>query len=305
MRQPCSPATRASFRRRRACDGRNARRSTTIPGLRWRAAIPVGGVHAGRGRAHRGGDHAHDSAVGFDDDDALLMRTVAEQLAAALRGASLRDESERRARRLALTLEVAKPVATAATPVDDAALGRRGDRHAHRLRRAWRRSWRSARPRSRCRSWTSTARQQHRGHAPVDGRGHDRRAFETGGSWCWATGGRRVRPLAGERIGVRVGADHAGGRGRALRRRAGPVRHHHRPFDAEDALLMETVAEQVAAALRGARCAISPRAAHAGWRRWSAASASCWRGSCARRSRSARRWRATCTTTRCRCSRRA
>jgi GAF domain-containing protein len=60
-----------------------------------------------------------DTAVGrFHDDDALLMRTVAEQLAAALRGASLRDESERRARRLALTLEVAKAVATAATPVE-------------------------------------------------------------------------------------------------------------------------------------------------------------------------------------------
>ncbi len=60
-----------------------------------------------------------DTAPGrFHDDDALLMRTVAEQLAAALRGARLRDESERRARRLALTLDVAKAVATAATPVE-------------------------------------------------------------------------------------------------------------------------------------------------------------------------------------------
>jgi GAF domain-containing protein len=55
----------------------------------------------------------------FDEDDAVLMRTVAEQLAAALRGARLRDESDRRAERLAVTLDVAGAVA-AADSVDDA-----------------------------------------------------------------------------------------------------------------------------------------------------------------------------------------
>ncbi len=55
----------------------------------------------------------------FDEDDAVLMRTVAEQLAAALRGARLRDESDRRAERLAVTLDVARAVA-AADSVDDA-----------------------------------------------------------------------------------------------------------------------------------------------------------------------------------------
>jgi GAF domain-containing protein len=47
----------------------------------------------------------------FDEDDVLLMQTVAEQLAAAIRGARLRNESARRARRLDLALDVAKAVA--------------------------------------------------------------------------------------------------------------------------------------------------------------------------------------------------
>jgi signal transduction histidine kinase len=42
-----------------------------------------------------------------------VMQTVAEQVAAELRGARLRDESETRAQRLALTLEVAKGIAGA------------------------------------------------------------------------------------------------------------------------------------------------------------------------------------------------
>ncbi|MDX6544700.1 MAG: hypothetical protein QOG02_474, partial [Gaiellales bacterium] len=62
----------------------------------------------------------YDSRPGrFDDDDAVLMRTVAEQLAAALRGARLRHESDRRAERLAVTLDVARAVADA-DAVDDA-----------------------------------------------------------------------------------------------------------------------------------------------------------------------------------------
>ncbi|HEY3765561.1 MAG TPA: GAF domain-containing protein [Gaiellales bacterium] len=51
----------------------------------------------------------------FDDSDRALMAAVAEQLAAALRGVSLRNESERRAQRLALTASVSGAVAAADT----------------------------------------------------------------------------------------------------------------------------------------------------------------------------------------------
>jgi signal transduction histidine kinase len=44
----------------------------------------------------------------FDESDALLMRTLAEQVAAALRGAALREESDRRATRLNVVAEVAR-----------------------------------------------------------------------------------------------------------------------------------------------------------------------------------------------------
>jgi GAF domain-containing protein len=44
----------------------------------------------------------------FDDSDALLMRTLADQVAAALRGAALREESDRRATRLNVIAEVAR-----------------------------------------------------------------------------------------------------------------------------------------------------------------------------------------------------
>ena len=51
----------------------------------------------------------------FDADDQTLMETVAEQLAAALRGVRLRDEADRRARRLTLALDIATAVAAAPT----------------------------------------------------------------------------------------------------------------------------------------------------------------------------------------------
>ena len=49
----------------------------------------------------------------FDDSDRALMTAVAEQLAAALRGVQLRSESEVRAQRLALTASVASAIAEA------------------------------------------------------------------------------------------------------------------------------------------------------------------------------------------------
>jgi signal transduction histidine kinase len=51
----------------------------------------------------------------FDEADAALMLTVAEQVAAALRGVRLREQSDARATRLALALEVARAVGEADT----------------------------------------------------------------------------------------------------------------------------------------------------------------------------------------------
>src|SRR5262249_26199055 len=51
----------------------------------------------------------------FDSDDTVLMQTVAEQISAAVRRARLRDESEHRAQRMGIALEVATAVAAART----------------------------------------------------------------------------------------------------------------------------------------------------------------------------------------------
>ncbi|HWH65942.1 MAG TPA: GAF domain-containing protein, partial [Gaiellales bacterium] len=52
----------------------------------------------------------------FDRFDAALMQHVSDHLAAAWRSINLRDESERRAQRLELTLEVTRGVAAASSP---------------------------------------------------------------------------------------------------------------------------------------------------------------------------------------------
>jgi signal transduction histidine kinase len=57
-------------------------------------------------------DHRRDR---FDAADATLMQTVAEQVAATLRGVRLRKESDQRTQRLALTTEVAGAIASAHT----------------------------------------------------------------------------------------------------------------------------------------------------------------------------------------------
>ena len=59
-----------------------------------------------------------DRPDGFDSQDEVLMRTVGEQVAAVLRGVALREESERRAGRLALTAEIARLVASASSLED-------------------------------------------------------------------------------------------------------------------------------------------------------------------------------------------
>ena len=55
----------------------------------------------------------------LDAADLSLMVAVAGQVAASLRGVELRTESERRARRLALTAQIARSIAAAAS-VDEA-----------------------------------------------------------------------------------------------------------------------------------------------------------------------------------------
>lgn len=57
----------------------------------------------------------HERPHQFDSWDAVLMETVADQVATAMQGARLREESERRAARLAVSLAVATAVADAQT----------------------------------------------------------------------------------------------------------------------------------------------------------------------------------------------
>ncbi len=197
-----------------------------------------------------------DTAVGrFDDDDALLMRTVAEQLAAALRGASLRDESERRARRLALTLEVAKAVATAATPVETLrsaveAIDTHIDCGAVAAFLAEHETEEQVSIVDIDRHGNSTEGMRQ----PMD-EGTTGRVFETGrqlvlGNSAGADGFVPWRESGSVYESVLITPVAVNGRCDAV---LGLYDIAADRFDAEDALLMETVAEQVAAALRGAR----------------------------------------------------
>jgi signal transduction histidine kinase len=197
-----------------------------------------------------------DTAAGrFHDDDALLMRTVAEQLAAALRGASLRDESERRARRLALTLEVAKAVATSATPVETlrsavAAIDAHIECGAVAAFLAEREADEQVSIVDIDRHGNSTEGMRR----PLD-EGTTGRVFDTGeqltigrstgadGFVPWRAGGWVYESVLITPVTVDGRCDAVLGLYDVSIDR----------FDAEDALLMETVAEQVAAALRGAR----------------------------------------------------
>jgi signal transduction histidine kinase len=197
-----------------------------------------------------------DTAVGrFHDDDALLMRTVAEQLASALRGASLRDESERRARRLALTLEVAKAVATSATPVETlrsavVAIDTHIECGAVAAFLAEREADEQVSIVDIDRHGNSTEGMRR----PLD-EGTTGRVFDTGeqltigrstgadGFVPWNAGGWVYESVLITPVTVDGRCDAVVGLYDVSIDR----------FDAEDALLMETVAEQVAAALRGAR----------------------------------------------------
>ncbi len=186
----------------------------------------------------------------FDHSDEALMTAVAEQLAAALRGVRLRNESEQRAQRLALTASVASAVAERPTasravlraavdaifePTDYGAVTAvlavpesDGVHRRHRPRAG-------GRARSRapaCRSHSGAA-----GRALADGRADRRRA----------PGGR------GDAARLPVRARDAGLRGPHRRRRIAIYDHRRDHFDAADALAMRTVAEQIIATLRGVR----------------------------------------------------
>ena len=187
----------------------------------------------------------------FDHSDEALMTAVAEQLAAALRGVRLRNESERRAQRLALTASVATAVASADTaravlraavdaifePTDYGAvtailalpgLGRAPRRHRPRPRGRLDRGQPAADPPRRRRP------------GPRDGRADRRRPARPSPA-------TRPCPLAHQSALVTPVFDGTTTAALAL--------YDHRPdrFDSSDATLMQTVAEQVAAALRGVR----------------------------------------------------
>ena len=186
----------------------------------------------------------------FDHSDEALMTAVAEQLAAALRGVRLRDESQRRAQRLALTAAVASAVASADTaqtvlraaveaifePTDYGAVTAilalpESDEHVVVT--------------DRVRVGDSIEGSRHPIYAGAAGR-----ALETGAQIVvgrLADPGEAAAPLAHQSALVTPVFDGTTVAALAL--------YDHRPnrFDSSDATLMQTVAEQVAAALRGVR----------------------------------------------------
>ena len=79
----------------------------------WESMVAVPVMDGGRCRAVMSVHEFEPDRL--DGDDLRLMVAVAGQVAASLRGLELRHQSERRARRLALTAEIAKRTASAAS----------------------------------------------------------------------------------------------------------------------------------------------------------------------------------------------
>ena len=192
----------------------------------------------------------------FTADDELLLQTVAEQLAAALRGMYLREESVGRARRLDLTLDVAKAVASTST-IEEAV-----STACHLIARS-----------VECGAVTGYLRlpetDEQLAVVDIDRHGNSveglRRplhagvsslVFLTGDSFRVgnATSDPSLAPFATEApvhyesVLLTPVADETGV-GAVL----GLFDTHRDWFDADDQTLMETVAEQLAAALRGVR----------------------------------------------------
>ena len=188
----------------------------------------------------------------FDRFDAALMQHVSDHLAAAWRSINLRDESERRAQRLELTLEVTRGVAAATSPEgalaaavaragtldrlrdDGGGAGRPGHRRADAggLALPGRRRCRPA-----CGGRSATA-------SPAS---HSSRAARCGSTtstersdwrpWAWEPNYRSVLLMPVVVDGTCVATLELG---------------DHRPnrFSDQDMVLMATAAEQVAASLR-------------------------------------------------------
>lgn len=192
----------------------------------------------------------------FTADDELLLQTVAEQLAAALRGMQLREESIGRARRLDLTLDVAKAVASTST-IEEAV-----STACHLIAQS-----------VECGAVTGYLRlpetDEQLAVVDIDRHGNSveglRRplhegvsslVFLTGDAFRVGTATRDTRlapfateaPVHYESVLLTPVADETGV-GAVL----GLFDTHRDWFDADDQTLMETVAEQLAAALRGVR----------------------------------------------------
>ena len=192
----------------------------------------------------------------FTADDVLLLQTVAEQLAAALRGMYLREESVGRARRLDLTLDVAKAVASTSTIEEAVSIA--CDLIARSVE---------------CGAVTGYLRLPETGEqlavVDIDRHGNSveglRRPLHAGVSSLVFLSGDSFRvgnatedstlapfateaPVHYESVLLTPVADETGV-GAVL----GLFDTHRDWFDADDQTLMETVAEQLAAALRGVR----------------------------------------------------
>jgi GAF domain-containing protein len=189
----------------------------------------------------------------FDDSDVALMTAVAEQLAAAMRGIHLRNESERRAQRLALTASVASAVAAADTVegVVRAAVDAVFDPTDYGAVSAV-----IALPES---GEHLVLADRVRVGESVEG---SRMPLASGAAGAALESGEQV--IVG-RLGDEGGADPADAPLAYQSALVTPVRegslvaaialydHRRDRFDAADATLMQTVAEQVAATLRGVR----------------------------------------------------
>jgi signal transduction histidine kinase/putative methionine-R-sulfoxide reductase with GAF domain len=190
----------------------------------------------------------------YNDDDEALMRTVAEQVAAAMRGALVREESERRAERLAITLEVAQAVEDADTVEETLRAA------ADTIRRKVMCDGVAAfiaLPTGEQLAVVDADAQSAtiEGMRRPAGVGYTGKVFESGRQLRIgrATRRRDFDPWLPDSFiyeSVLLTPIRIEGRATAL---IGLYDQRRNRFDAEDALLMRTVAEQVAAAMRGTR----------------------------------------------------
>ena len=229
-----------------------------------------------------------DSRVGrFDDEDLVLMQTVAEQLASALRGTALRAESEARAAWLALTLDVAKAVA-GADSVNDALIAAADtifEKTGHAAVTAIRIQHETGEE--------VAIADRIRAGSSIEGR---TRPLEPRGTGLAATTGRQVRLDVGESDIWDPEAEYAAALATPVmvegRCEATLVLYAHAAHDLgeADGVVMQTIAEQLASALRGIALRDQSEARAIAWSGSRDVTARCWSGWCGRRNRSAPGW---------------